>query len=174
MKWWVLVVWGIIFLTGLLILLFRSSDSGEEVIAVHQARTNHRLQASDLQNPGKAAAFLGKYLRKSVLTGETIRSRDVSATPLVFTDPQPWFAVLAEPDAISQGLIDATSKGQLCDHVTVASASSEVVAIICTAPDNRGSCHVIVRIPSEDAIKFGSYLASRAIPDGIYFKPSCK
>jgi hypothetical protein len=164
--------WGLAFLVGLLVLVWRTISAEPVQFARQEMPANHFVRRMDLSSPMGADLFTGKYLRRRVIRGETLTQRDVSPTPLLPTDAGPLL-MMSTPVASVGTTVEAQKKGEICRDAD-AVAAAEAVAIACDPPDNSGTCHALVRAASAADTK---KLAERLVKDGpttFWFKASCK
>jgi len=108
------VIWGVIFLVGLLILALRLLYPPQPIaVAARQIAPNHLIQPDDLDSPSPRDAFIGRYAPSIIVPGQILGPNDVSKVPLLATLPRPLFAIPTQPDLVAAGRVDVNTLGNL-------------------------------------------------------------
>jgi hypothetical protein len=168
-----LAIWGLVVFYGLAVHFFMHDERVRLAMAARQMPFNHRLAAKDFRDD-RDGGLAGTYLRMNAVAGEIITERDVSPTPILGTDPNPWFAIPVPALAALRGPIEPGGKGQICDGTSVIEAA-EVVALLCPPHDDGGACVVLVRVAPGDAGKVTTAVTGTSAAGHVIFKtPGCK
>jgi outer membrane protein OmpA-like peptidoglycan-associated protein len=138
------IVWGVIFLIGLSVLLFRFLHPAEmRAVAVRQMRLNHLILPADLQSSDQRVQLIGRYTRSNIVAGQILSANDISSVPLLATDREPLFAVPIHQDLVTTGGVDVATAGKICNKDQPI-GDAHVVALFCTVLQETRPCMVLV------------------------------
>jgi len=163
------LVWGAVFLVGLLVLVYRTAPLPPIAFARIEMPANHLIRTGDLEMG--ADDFIGKYVHSHVIEHQKLTLHDVFAAPLLLVKQGPLFAVETPASGIGAD-VEAQKKGMICRNKS-AIAAAEAVAFLCAPKDEGGNCVAILRTQPEDTKKLAQALVKSGQSD-LSFKADCK
>jgi hypothetical protein len=169
-KSFAVLVWGLAFLVGLIVLIVRTGVWVPMAVSRVEMPANHLVRDADLANQTGVDAFAGKYVHRHVIEQQTLHSSDVFATPLLSVDQGPLFALMTPAAAVGTN-VEAQKAGMICRQ-TNAIAKAEAVAIMCSVDEGTDRCVALVRAVPDETRKFAEDLIKSG-QTNLSFKADC-